>query len=154
MKEEDIRRLGGILGLLIFVISLLILLLKTGPASALLFALAAGVGCGFAVYATVLLTTMARTSAPSAAAMPPAEGTEGVSDETRKFGPGEMGSGLDQTVRLAPGTLEYVLPEISPEEVLKEREGIDMDFLQQGIEGVAKARENMLGKTESPEGGQ
>jgi hypothetical protein len=40
---------------------------------------------------------------------------------------------LHQTVRLDQGDLQYALAELTPEEILKDREGIDEAFLKAGI---------------------
>ena len=143
MKEEDFRRLGGIAGGGVFILSLPILLLRFGPAPALLTALAGGLVAGTVVYLGGALLSAA--GEPRSPAPPEQTGTGPSPDETRNFGLDDIAGagGLDQTIRLDPGTLNYVVPELSPEQVLKDREGLDMDVIQQGIEGSAKARENL-----------
>jgi hypothetical protein len=61
---------------------------------------------------------------------------------------------LHQTVRLDAADLQYALAELSPEDVLREREGIDEAFLRAGagIEEPKGASENVVGKQPEPGG--
>lgn len=142
MKEEDFRRLGGLAGGAVFIMALLFLLLKAAPLNALLGALAAGMLSGFCVYVAGSLVSAAREPATP----PPVEEPKSVQpDETRLFSAQDIpdgATGLDQTVRIEPGTLDYILPELSPEQVLKEREGLDIGSLEAGIEASRNARED------------
>ena len=144
MKEEDFRRLGGLAGGSVFILSLLFLLLKSTPFNAVLWSLAAGVFFGVGVYVVGSLIALGKEPATPPAA--PVEAARPAQpDETRLFSAQDIpnGAGLDQTVRIEPGTLDYILPEISPEQVLKEREGLDIGALEEGIEASRKARENL-----------
>jgi len=144
MKEEDFRRLGGLAGGAVFIMALLLLLLKATPFNALLGALAAGIASGVAVYLVGAIVAIGRE--PAVPVPPPVETQASSSpDETRIFSPQDVtGTGLDQTVRLEPGTLEYILPEMSPEQILKEREGLDIGVLEQGLEASQKASETLV----------
>jgi len=142
-REEDFRRLGGIAGGAVFILALPLLLLRVGPGAAMLVALAAGLAMGAAVYLGGTLVSLARTPAEPP---PPPVAPAPALDETRRFGKEDVAAagGLDQTVRIEPGSLDYVVPELSPEQILKEREGLDMGMLEQGIEADRQARENLF----------
>jgi len=145
VKEEDFRRLGGLAGGAVFIMALLFLLLKASPFNALLAASAAGLVAGLGVYVAGTLILLG--SAPAAPPPPPVDQAKtSQPDETRLFSSKDLPSGeaLDQTVRIEPGSLDYILPEISPEQVLKEREGLDIGALEEGIDASLLARENKI----------
>ena len=153
MKEEDFRRIGGLAGGAVFIMSLLLLLLKATPFNALLWSLAAGMVSGIGVYVIGSVIVMgAEPATPEASKVE--DEKPSLPDETRLFSardiPGDVP--LDQTVRIEPGTLDYILPEISPEQVLKDREGLDIGALEQGIEASRKARDT-IGKSGDEQGG-
>ena len=153
MKEEDVRRFSGVLGCAGFILVLLVMLVKTTPGGALMGALAAGLVSGFLAYAVGYGVMLSRAPAPP----PPAPEPEAPAvspDETRRFSPDDIGTArLDQTVKLEPGSLDYILPEFSPEQVLKEREGLDIELLEKGIEGTPRPSENTVTK-DLGQGGQ
>jgi hypothetical protein len=121
--------------------SLLLLLLKVSPINAVLWATALAMISGVGVYVAGALVVLGREPAPP----PPVEAPKPLQpDETRLFSAKDIpdGPALDQTVRIEPGSLDYILPEISPEQVLKEREGLDIGALEEGIEASRIARED------------
>jgi len=128
----------------VFIMSLLLLLLKADPFNALLLALAAGMIAGVGVY--VVGSLIAVGSEPATPPPPVEVAKPAQPDETRLFSSQDIpnGAGLDQTVRIEPGTLDLILPEISPEQVLKEREGLDIGALEEGLEASRKAREDLM----------
>lgn len=152
MKEEDFRRLGGLAGGAVFIMALLFLMLKSAPLNALLGALAAGLVAGVGVYVVGALIVVGME--PAVPPPPPVEASKPAQpDETKLFSAKDIpdGVGLDQTVRIEPGTLDYILPEISPEQVLKDREGLDIGAMEEGIEASRKARETI--EKEDAQGG-
>ena len=124
--------------------SLLLLLLKASAFNAILLALSAGMVAGVGVY---LVGSIIAVGSEPATPPPPVEAPKPAQpDETKLFSAQDLtsGAGLDQTVRIEPGTLDLILPEISPEQVLKEREGLDIGALEEGIEASRKAREDSM----------
>lgn len=162
MNQEQLRRLGFVAGAGVFVLALIAQFSRVDPGLALLLSIGAGFGFGLAVYlagSVVAMPPAAPDQAPpSAEAAPGAESpyelpplAEAGERPTEKTA--AEGADLHQTVRLDEGGVDYVLPEVSPEELFKEREGIDEEFLRQGmgIEEAAVASENVNKGTE--EGG-
>lgn len=75
-------------------------------------------------------------------------GAPGPDDTARIFG-GDLPAGADlhQTIRLDAESLQYALPDVSAEDILREREGIDEAFLKAGagIDEPGTASENVGG---------
>lgn len=153
------RRLGAVVGALLFVLLLLGQLAGGDPGRALLVALGGGAVAGVLTFVVVAsrglavppLPTGAEASADPAAETVAAAGPPGP-DETRRISPAEVAPAVDpsQTVRLDEAGLDYVLPEINPEELFREREGIDEASLSAGIADLAAPSENEPGAPAAP----
>ncbi len=69
--------------------------------------------------------------------------------DTARLAPGDLNkvTDLHQTIRLDADVLQYALPDVSAEDILREREGIDEAFLKAGagIEESGPASENVGG---------
>ncbi len=143
MSADQLRRISVVVGGGVFVLLLIGQLARVELGLALLLSLGAGVGLGLAVYLVGSFLSLARPSAEPAPASPASAPNP---DETAQQPAGEVAGGADlhQTIRLDEGEVDYVLPEVSPEEVFKEREGIDEDFLKQGIEDLGATSENKV----------
>jgi hypothetical protein len=142
MTHDTLKRLSLVAGGAVFVLALLVQLPHAEPGQALMLALGAGVGLGLAGYLVGSIMSLARepgaAAEPSPAAPDPEKTTALSSGEVAKA------AGFEQTVRLEAGKVDYLLPEISPEELFREREGINEAFLRQGIEGAGSLSENTM----------
>jgi len=158
---------GAVAGIGTFVLAVLLLLLFVSPEAALLGGLAAGLVTGIAVFGFAALVRLAPVP-PRPAAAPAAAGVDRTVgeapaatppsrdlSETARLSPEEVlkAADLHQTIRLDQGGLDIVLPEVSPESVLRDREGIDEAFLRAGlgIEEGGLASENVAGPGPGPE---
>ena len=153
MNDDRLRRFSVVAGGGVFVLTLVGQLAFVELGFALLLSVGVGVGLGLGCYVVGSVLLLAKTPAPLES---PAEGTAGqISAQENQPGqpglegavpaaPGEAAPQPDlyQTVRLEEGTVDFVLPEVSPEELIKEREGIDETVLKQGIEESAPTSEN------------
>jgi hypothetical protein len=151
MNEEQLRRTSVIAGAGAFILALLGCLVVAEPGAALLIALGTGVALGGGAYAAGSISRLSHPPEPPARPRPPrvdrtvpAAGPEpadtgllaGPPDEgTAHLSPDDVvrAADLHQTIRLDEGNAEYVLPEFSPEELFRDREGIDEQFLKAGI---------------------
>ena len=154
MNDDRLKRFSVVAGGGVFVLSLVGQLAYVELGFALLVSVGVGVGLGLGCYVVGSILLLANASAPPES---PAEGVEGQAS-TQEGQPGEPGlqdtatatpageaapqADLYQTVRLDEGNVDFVLPEVSPEELIKEREGIDETVLKQGIEESAPTSEN------------
>ena len=128
-----------------FVLSLFVQIGRVEPGIALLVALLTGLLVGGAVFLAGVMAEMTAAPPPVREAQAPAEEPPSALDETRTLPASEVDAAADlhQTVRLDPGVVDYVLPEVSHEDLFRDREGIDEMFLKQGIEELGAASENV-----------
>lgn len=154
------RRFAAAAGAGLFVLVVLGALLVVDPGAAMLLGLAAGAGAGTLVYLAGTLRAISREPAvPPAPAEIAAEPADAVAEpgpqDTARLSPEDVlrAADLHSTVRLEPGAVDYLLPEVTPEAVLREREGIDEAFLRAGvgIEESATPSENVSGAPPGPE---
>lgn len=155
MNDDRLKRFSVAAGGGVFVLSLVGQLAYVELGFALLVSVGVGVGLGLGCYVVGSILLLANASAPPES---PAEGAAGQASALEGQ-PGEPGlqdtatatpaageaapqADLYQTVRLDEGNVDFVLPEVSPEELIKEREGIDETVLKQGIEESAPTSEN------------
>jgi|SRR6185503_5180307 len=146
IQDEPLRRTGAIAGAGTFVLTLLGALIVWEPGVALLAALGGGIAVGAGVFVAGTLADLSRPLAapaprPAAAGTdvpapePPSPMAGPPTDDTARLSPDDVvrAADLHQTIRLDQEHLDYVLPEFSPEDLFKEREGIDEQFLKAGI---------------------
>jgi hypothetical protein len=166
VNEEQLRRTSAIAGAGSFVLALLGCLVVVEPGIALLTALGAGVALGLGVFVAGSVTLLARPVAPPpprpvapsridvtvAEAAPPDAMAGPPNEGTAHLSPDDVvrAADLHQTIRLDEAQTDYVLPEFSPEELFRDREGIDEQFLKAGI-GIEDSGTPSDNVTKAPE---
>ena len=155
MDGQQVRRVGAVAGAGTFLVALIGCLVVLEPGTALLVSLGAGVALGLGIFLAgsiamlnaplPLSAAVARAESPagavSARSAAPDVMTSPPNEDTARLSPDEVirSADLHQTVRLDQDHLEYVLPEMTPEDIFREREGIDEQFLRAGI-GIEEPR--------------
>jgi len=166
MQEELLRRTSAIAGAGAFVLSLLGCLVFVEPGVALLMALGAGVATGLGFFTVGSVNRLSRPIIPMApravrpepvgdGAPAPAAGTAfsgPPNDDTAHLSPDDIvrAADLHQTIRLDQDQTDYVLPEFTPEELFRDREGIDEQFLKAGM-GIEESGTPSDNKGEAPD---
>lgn len=166
MPEEQLRRTSAIAGAGGFVLALLGSLVVVDPGAALLVALGTGVALGLGLFAAGSVSRLSRPVVPPAprAPRPDAPGTPAAptepeggmagppSEDTAQLSPDDIvrAADLHQTIRLDQDQTDYVLPEFTPEELFRDREGIDEQFLRAGI-GIEESGTPSDNVTKAPE---
>jgi len=153
MNGAFLRRAGAAAGVGIFVLSLFVQIGRADSGVALFVALLAGLGVGGAVFLAGVMADATAKPPVVTQAPPPPEAPPSLED-TRTLPPEEVSQAADlhQTVKLDQGVVDYILPEVSHEDLFRDREGIDETFLKQGIEELGASSENI--PEVKPEGGQ
>jgi len=169
MQEDLLRRTSAIAGAGAFVLALLGCLVVVEPGVALLTALGTGVALGLGLFAVGSVNRLSRPIVPmepraarpvrpdpDGAGAPAPDAGAGMagppSEDTAHLSPDDIvrAADLHQTIRLDQDQTDYVLPEFTPEELFRDREGIDEQFLKAGI-GIEESGTPSDNKGEAPD---